>query len=121
MATDRTGEANYAWAIAGYFDLIRDGKPTRDSRIVATLMHSNKEVTYEKVKQISTAIDGEDLQASHLSSSQYRSQVPLRTGSNPRDNCNRQPPDFQDPIKVRDLFCETSFYKQWHIADPQSP
>ena len=80
MATDRTGDANYAWEIAGYLDLIRDGKPTRDGRIVATLMHSNKEVTYEKVKQISTAIDGEDLQASHLSSSQYRSQVPPRTG-----------------------------------------
>ena len=50
MATDRTGDANYAWEIAGYLDLIRDGKPTRDGRIVATLMHSNKEVTYEKVK-----------------------------------------------------------------------
>ena len=112
MATDRTGDANYAWEIAGYLDLIRDGKPTRDGRIVATLMHSNKEVTYEKVKQISTAIDGEDLQASHLSSSQYHSQVLPRTGSNPSDNCNKQPADFQDPIKVQGFFCETSFYKK---------
>ena len=45
---------------AEFCGLIQDGKPTRDGRIVATLMHSQEEICYEKVRRIRLLLDSLD-------------------------------------------------------------
>ena len=48
-----TDDDERALEIAQICEFIHNGEPTRTGRIVATLLQSNEEVTYFKVKQIS--------------------------------------------------------------------
>ena len=57
MALEHDRDEGHAWQVAEICGLIRDGKPTQDGCVLATLMHSNKEVSYSKVKQITAPSD----------------------------------------------------------------
>ena len=55
-----TDDDDRALQLAQTCNFICDGEPTREGRVVATLVQSNEEVTYFKVKQICELLDKSD-------------------------------------------------------------
>ena len=47
-----TVDADYARFVAEFCDLIRNRKPTQESRAFTALTHSNKEVSFSKVRHL---------------------------------------------------------------------
>ena len=60
MAIEKSMSVATARKTAEFCGLIQDGKPTRDGRIVATLMHSQEDICYEKVRRIRLLLDSLD-------------------------------------------------------------
>lgn len=56
MSMENTSDAVYGREIAELCGLLKQGKPTRDGYVLATLMRSDEEVSYEKVKRISARL-----------------------------------------------------------------
>ena len=56
MSMEDTSDAVYGREIAEFCGLLEDGKPTRDGYVLATLMRSDEQVSYEKVKRISARL-----------------------------------------------------------------
>ena len=56
MSMEDTSDKNYGREIAKFCDLLKEGKPTRDGYVLATLMRSDEKVSYEKVKRISARL-----------------------------------------------------------------
>ena len=56
MSMEDTSDAVYGREIAEFCGLLENGKPTRDGYVLATLMRSDEQVSYEKVKRISARL-----------------------------------------------------------------
>ena len=56
MSMEDTSDAVYGREIAEFCGLLEDGKPTREGYVLATLMRSDEQVSYEKVKRISARL-----------------------------------------------------------------
>ena len=63
-----TDDDDRALELAYICEFMCNGEPTRIGRIVATLLQSNQEVTYFKVKQISELLEQSNKNASENSS-----------------------------------------------------
>ena len=59
MSMEDTSDAVYGREIAEFCGLLENGKPTRDGYVLATLMRSDEQVSYEKVKRISARLTEE--------------------------------------------------------------
>ena len=56
MSMEETCDASYGREIAEFCGLLKEGKPTSDGYVLATLMRSDEKVSYEKVKRISARL-----------------------------------------------------------------
>ena len=63
-----TDDDDRALELAYICEFMCNGEPTRTGRIIATLLQSNQEVTYFKVKQISELLEQSNKNASENSS-----------------------------------------------------
>ena len=59
MSIEETCDACYGREIAEFCGLLKEGKPTSDGYVLATLMRSDEKVSYEKVKRISARLEQE--------------------------------------------------------------
>ena len=57
---ENTGDDCRALQLAQTCNFMWDGEPTREGRVVASVVQSNEEVTYYKVKQICELLDKSD-------------------------------------------------------------
>ena len=104
--------------IAEKSGLLRDGSPTKEGRLLATLIASNEAISYLKVKKISERLEIEKQNESVKRNSSLDSGMFGKPKLHHSDSCSELSSDFQYSEKVKDFLCEPSNNGKWDITRP---
>mgnify|MGYP003310259975 CR=1 FL=1 len=96
--------------------LLRDGLPTKEGRVLSSLIASNEAVSYLKVKKISERLEIEEPNESAKRNPSLDRGMYRKSKLHQSDSYSELSSDFQYSEIVKDFLCEASNNGKWDIA-----